>query len=377
MAKKLHARTWAAVLVAPVFAVSLLAAGPVYAEGTPTKVVMRIASDVPPPPNAPAGVAIQRFAERLPEVIPGSEARVYFTGALYTAPQAFEAMRQGTLEMSWMQAGKVASVEPLAMTVVGPGVLTTVGAVNSIEQISTYKMLIDRLHKVHQLKVFGVAHMSFGMGAGGTQRYRAPADFTGRKIRSMGPVENASLTAWKANPVVMGYGDVPSSLQSGVIDGLLTSIGGWLGVREQAPFFSMGGPGAFVGDYYLVAASERWWDKLTPATQGALQKLITESIEYEKAINWCIDKMSYDKYGTKDPSKPGIYWLSTAEVEKFVDASGDGPTRYIKTKVPQTASRWVDAFVTEGRELTKKHPAGSSPIEQIDCTKYASTIKIK
>ena len=34
------------------------------------------------------------FRERLPQVIPGSEARLYYAGALYTIPEAFEAMRQ-------------------------------------------------------------------------------------------------------------------------------------------------------------------------------------------------------------------------------------------------------------------------------------------
>ncbi len=59
------------------------------------------------------------FKDRLPEVIPGSEARLYYAGALYSIPEAFEAMRQGNLEMTWMQIGKAAPVDPYAMTVSG------------------------------------------------------------------------------------------------------------------------------------------------------------------------------------------------------------------------------------------------------------------
>ncbi|NJN40726.1 MAG: TRAP transporter substrate-binding protein DctP [Gammaproteobacteria bacterium] len=366
----------AAVLAAPLLAASWLATGPVHAQDAPKKVVLRFASDFPPPPH-PAGLAMKYFAERLPQVIPGSEARLYYAGALYNAPEAFEAMRQGNLEMAWMQAGKVAPVDPWMMTVVGPGILTTVGAVDSIEQTSTYKMLVERLEKTQLVRVFGTGHMSFGMGVGGKKRYAAPADFDGRKVRSMGPVENASLSAWKANPVVMGFGDVPSALESGVIDGLMTSIGGWLSVREQAPYFSMGGAGAFVGDYYFVSASRRWWDKLTPATQAALQKLIAETIQVQKEYNWCVDKMTYDKYGTKDPSKPGVYWMSGEEVSSMVELAGEAPTQYVKSKVPQAAGRWVDAFVKEGKDLSKQHKAGSSWIEKIDCSKHAKLIVIK
>ena len=347
-----------------------------HAQDKPNKVVMRFASDFPPPPH-PAGMAMKYFADRLPQVIPGSEARLYYAGALYTIPEAFEAMRQGNLEMTWMQIGKAAPVEPYMMTVVGPGVLTTVGAVDNLEKTKTFQMLVDRLAKRQAIKVFGVGHMSFGMGVGGKKRYVKPDDFTGKKVRSMGPVENAVLEAWKANPVVMNFGEVPNAMESGVIDGLMTSLGGWNSMREQAPYYTMGGAGAFVGDYYMVSASRRWWDRLSPATRTALDGLINETIKVQKEFNWCFDKMAYDKYGTKDPSKPGVYWLTPQEVSVMVSAMGDASTRYVKSKTPPEANPWVDTFVKEGRELSKQNPPGSSWIEKIDCSKHAARIAIK
>ena len=349
---------------------------PAYAQDAPKKVVMRFVSDFPPPPH-PAGLAMRYFAERLPQVIPGSEARLYYAGALYTIPEAFEAMRQGNLEMTWMQIGKAAPVDPFVMTVVGPGVLTTVGAVDSLEKTKTYQMLVDRLAKRQAVKVFGVGHMSFGMGIGGKRRYVKPEDFNGKKMRSMGPVENASLSAWKASPVVMNFGEVPNALESGVIDGLMTSLGGWNSLREQAPYYTMGGAGAFVGDYYMVSASRRWFDRLTPATKVALEKVIAETIQVQKEYNWCFDKMAYDKYGTKDPSKPGVYWLTPQEVSAMVTAMGDSTINYVKSKTPADANPWVDSFVKEGRELSKQNPAGSSWIEKVDCSKHAAKIVIK
>jgi TRAP-type C4-dicarboxylate transport system substrate-binding protein len=369
-------RGGAAAIFAAALAVTLAVPQPGYSQDKPQKVVLRFVADFPPPPH-PAGLAMKHFADRLPEVIPGSEARLYYAGALYTIPEAFEAMRQGNLELTWMQIGKAAPVDPWMMTVVGPGVLTTVGAVDSLEKTKTFQMLVDRLAKNQAIKVFGVGHMSFGMGVGGKKRYTKPEDFAGRKVRSMGPVENAALESWKANPVVMNFGEVPSALQSGVIDGLLTSLGGWNSVREQAPFYTMGGAGAFVGDYYMISASRRWWDKLSPATQATMEKVIAETIQTQKEFNWCFDKMAYDKYGTKDPSKPGVYWMSPQEVSAMVGALGDSTTQYVKSKTPKDASQWVDQFVTEGRELSQKNPAGSSWIEKVDCSKHASKIVIK
>jgi hypothetical protein len=263
------------------------------------------------------------------------------------------------------------------MTMVGPGVMTTVGAVDALETTKTYKMLVERLAKNQGIKVFGTGQMSFGMGVGGKKRYQSVADFIGRKVRSMGPVENASLSAWKANPVVMAFGEVPTALESGVIDGLMTSIGGWLSVREQAPYYTTGGAGAFTGDYYMVSASRRWWDRLTPATQKALEGLIAETIKVQKEYNWCVDRLTYAKYGTKDPSKPGVYWMTPQEVSTLTSAVGDASAQYVKSKLPADARPWVDTFAKEGRELSSQHPAGTSWIEKLDCSKYASKIHIK
>jgi TRAP-type C4-dicarboxylate transport system substrate-binding protein len=346
------------------------------AQAAPKPVVLRFVSDFPPPPH-PAGLAMKYFGDRLPEVIPGSEARLYFAGALYTIPEAFEAMRQGNLEMTWMQMGKAAPVDPWMMAVVGPGILTTVGAVDNLEKTKTYQMLVDRLQKAQLIKVFGAGHMSFGMGVGAKKRYLGPEDFVGRKVRSMGPAENPVLESWKGNPVVMGFGEVPSAIESGVIDGLMTSIGGWLSVRQQAPFYTTGGAGVFTGDYYMVSASRRWWDRLPPATQQALEKLIAETIQVQKEYNWCVDKMTYEKYGTKDPSKPGVYWMNPQEVAKLTGALGEGPNNWKKSKMPAAAHQWVDTFNSEGRELSKQHPPGSSWIERIDCSKHAAKIVIR
>ena len=69
--------------------------------------------------------------------------------------------------------------------------------------------------------------------------------------------------------------------------------------------------------------------------------------------------------------------MSAQEVEKFTSALGDGPTRWIKSKMPPPAQQLVDNFKKEGEELSRKNPPGSSWIEKIDCSKHASKIVIR
>jgi TRAP-type C4-dicarboxylate transport system substrate-binding protein len=68
-------------------------------------VVIRLAADHTPPPH-PAAIAQQIFGKRLAEEIPGSELRLYHAGALYTIPEAVEAMAEGNLEMKWVSSAR-------------------------------------------------------------------------------------------------------------------------------------------------------------------------------------------------------------------------------------------------------------------------------
>src|SRR5690606_14764390 len=120
--------------------------------------------------------------------------------------------------------GKTAQVDPYMSVVVGPMLLTTPGAMEQFDTFDTFKMLADRFDKLHGVKLFGTGNLSYYMGAGAGSRLLTPADFEGKKIRSMGPAENSALVAWGANPTTMAFGDVPPALQTGVIDGLLTSL---------------------------------------------------------------------------------------------------------------------------------------------------------
>ena len=331
-------------------------------------VTIRIASDTAGLPH-PAAIAMELFAEKVRETIPGSEVRTFFASSLYTIPQAVEAMTEGNLEMAWGQFGKSAQIDPYMSVVVGPMLLTTAGAVNALDDTKTYQMLAKRFDEVHGIKLFGSAHLSFYMGAGGRNRLTAPEDFSGKKIRSMGPAENAMLSAFGANPTTMAFGDVPSALQTGVIDGLLTSLGGFNTTKDQAPFFTIAGINGIVGDYYWIGASNKWWNNLKQDQRDALEKLILgEMLPWAKRANWCNDLMLIERFGTEDPTKPGIYILKDDEKAKLAAKLGSATQDWIKSNTPKGAHQWVDFFVQEARALTAANPAGSNWLEETDCT---------
>jgi len=332
-------------------------------------VTIRIASDHSPPPH-PAAIAQEFFKQRLSEVMPGSVLRIFTAGALYTVPEAMEAMTEGNLEMTWGQFGKSAQVDPYMSVVNGPMLLTTPGAINELDEFSTYSMLVERFRDIHDIKVFGSGHLSMYLGVGASERLLTPDDFTGKKIRSTGPAENAALKAWGANAITMAFGDVPPALETGVIDGLITSLGGFVVVKDQAPFFTIAGINGLVGDYYWIGASRKWWNSLNPVQQEVLGDLIVdEVIPFQKRINWCNDKRLIERYGTADPAKPGIYIMNAQEQAVLAEKLGDATTQWVKANTPDGADPWADRFVEEARAASQRQPLGTSWLESTDCSR--------
>jgi len=355
-------KTLATSLVASAMAVGISA--PAFAVDP---VNIRVASDTAGIPH-PAGIAMEILKERVLEEIPGSKVRIFVRSSLYKIPEAVEAMTEGNLEMAWGQFGKTAQVDPYMSVVVGPMLLTTAGAINSLDNFETYKMLQKRMSDIHDVKVFGTSHLSFYMGAGGKERMISPDDFSGKKIRSMGPAENAMLGAFGANPTTMAFGDVPPALETGVIDGLLTSLGGFNVVKEQAPFFTVAGINGIVGDYYWLGASNKWWNGLSAEQQSIIGKIVTEEVlPISKKLNFCNDKMLVDKYGTEDPSKPGIYVMKSDESTALASKLGSATSDWIKGNTPGGADEWVDKFAMEAKAAVAANPAGTSDLDKTDC----------
>ena len=346
-----------------------------FAAGTSSAVEpikMRWASDHSGPPH-PAAIAEVFFAEQVEKKIPGSKVQIYWAKSLYNVPQGMKALKQGNLEMMTGQFGKSASVEPTASVLTGAGKLTTPGAINGLDGTKTFKAVTGIFNSKHGMTVMGSGHLSMYMGAGAVKsRFLVPSDFKGKKVRSMGPAENALLGALGANATTMAFGDVPPALQTGVIDGLLTSLGGFNATKEQAPYFTVAGINGIVGDYYYFAASNKWLSKLSSAQKKALKDIVVNDfIPFQKAINFCNDKRLVDKYKVTDKSAAGIYVMNPSEAAVIAKAEGGATNDWIKTKVDDAGDKLVDQFTAEAKSLVKANPMGSDPLEKTDCTAFA------
>ena len=141
--------------------------------------------------------------------------------------------------------------------------------------------------------------------------------------------------------------------------------------KAQAPYFTVAGLNGIVGDYYWFGISNRWWNKLSKEQQDVLSDIIkNDFIPFQRAINYCNDQRTLNKFITTDKSAPGIYVMNDAEAAVIQKAEGGATNEWIKTKVDDEGDRLVDQFTAEAAALVKANPAGSHPLEKTNCADY-------
>ncbi len=114
---------------------------------------------------------------------------------------------------------------------------------------------------------------------------RQPADLKGQKIRMMGnPLFVDTMNAMGGNGISMGYGEVFTALQTGVVDG----------AENNAPSYFTSNHYSTGAKYYtqthhliipeILVVSRVTWDKLSPADQALMKKLGREAQLEQRAL---------------------------------------------------------------------------------------------
>ncbi|MCX5905763.1 MAG: TRAP transporter substrate-binding protein [Deltaproteobacteria bacterium] len=340
------------------------------------KLVIRIVSDTSPPPQ-PIALSMNWFRDKIAERIPGSEVRTYFAGALYAMSDAMSALQAGNLEIAVGQPSKVAGFDPWLNIATQPMVLTSIGAIHHFPETEVAKALTARLAQ-KGIQIMGWADISHYFGACAKKRLLTPADFKGLKLRVLAPLtQGPMLKAWGSSAVAMSWGDVPSAIQSGVIDGAITTSNGFAVIKEQASYASVIGVGGMAMDFYFMGFSKKWWDGVPPDQQKIIGNTMNEMIAYQQKLQWCSDKLVMQDFGAKDPKNPGFYTLKPEQVEVFKQVLGNKVADALTEKLGPESKSLIYKFQEEGKQLVAKYPPGSDPVETMDCAPYEKLVTYK
>jgi C4-dicarboxylate-binding protein DctP len=140
-----------------------------------------------------------------------------------------------------------------------------------------------------------------------------PKDFAHTKIRGASPLLNSALRAVGASPVTLGGAEVYQALQTGMIDGSLTTlrsiymrrfyeVNNWVTVSPLFPAFMM------------LTVNLDWWNSLSEENRQIINRV---SLSTERAAAELIEKLEAETPQLLRDKGMNVYFLTAEEIEEL------------------------------------------------------------
>lgn len=247
------------------------------------KVTAKLASTAPT--THPNYQALLFFAKRVAEKTNGDvEINIFPGNQLGGEREAAEGLQFGTIELGEMSTAILGNFEPTIQILDLPFIFR--------DREHSFKVLdgpIGDELRVNVLKrgirIFSFLEFGFRYVHDGKRPIVKPDDMKGLKFRVMqNPVHIAMYEALDARAIPMARPEVYSALKQGVLDGLDNALVWYekMGDYEVARYLTLGVP--FLNTVGTIAASEKWYQTLTPAQQKALQEAALEAREVQRKL---------------------------------------------------------------------------------------------
>lgn len=231
------------------------------------------------PAGYPTVVAVENMGKKLDAATQGRIKFQMFPGSVLGGEkEMIEQTQVGAIQILRTSLGPVGPVVPEVNVFNMPFVFRDIPHMRAVIDGPIGQELLDKL-SASSARLVGLAWMDGGSRSLYTKKpVRKPEDLKGQKIRMMGnPLFVDTMNAMGGNGIAMGYGEVFSAIQTGVIDG-----------AENNP------PSLFTANHFKAGAkyytqtnhliipeilvmSKVTWDKLSPADQAAVKKAAREA----------------------------------------------------------------------------------------------------
>jgi tripartite ATP-independent transporter DctP family solute receptor len=276
------------------------------------------------PAGYPTVAAMESLGKKLETATSGRIKMQMFPGAvLGQEKEAVEQTQLGAIQIARISLGVIGPIVPEVNVFNMPFVFRDVAHMRKVIDGDVGADLLEKV-TASSARLVALGWMDGGSRSLYTKKpVRSPADLKGQKIRMMGnPLFVDTMNAMGGNGISMAYGEVFTSLQTGVIDG-----------AENNP------PSYFTANHYTTPAkyyaqtnhliipeifvmSKVTWDKLTPADQALVKKLSREA-QMEQRVLW--DK-SVEEYSAKLKAA-GVEFINVDQ-KPFFDATAPVRAKY-------------------------------------------------
>jgi tripartite ATP-independent transporter DctP family solute receptor len=231
------------------------------------------------PAGYPTVAAVESMGKKLEAATQGRIKFQMFPGSVLGGEkEMIEQTQVGAIQILRTSLGPVGPVVPEVNVFNMPFVFRNIAHMRAVIDGPIGQDLLDKI-SASPAKMVGLAWMDGGSRSLYTKKpVRKPEDLKGQKIRMMGnPLFVDTMNAMGGNGIAMGYGEVFTAIQTGVIDG-----------AENNP------PSLFTANHFKAGAkyytqtnhliipeilvmSKVTWDKLSAADQALVKKTAREA----------------------------------------------------------------------------------------------------
>jgi tripartite ATP-independent transporter DctP family solute receptor len=297
-------------------AVALVAAAPLRDARAQAKTMLK-ASDVHPE-GYPTVQAVENMGKKLEEATGGRLGiQMYASMQLGGEKEAIEQAQIGALQLARVSVGALGPVIDDLNVFNLPFLFRNTEHMQTVIDGPIGQAMLDKVTNNPQVKLIGLCWMDAGARNvyDSKKPIRTIADLKGQKVRVMGnPMFVDMMNALGGNGVAMGYDQVFSALQTGVVDG----------AENNPPSFVFDNHYQ-VAKYYsltehlivpeMLVFSRVGWDKLSPEDQGLIKKFAREAQLDERQL-W--NKVEAE--AMRKMKAAGIEIIPIADKKPFQDA---------------------------------------------------------
>jgi tripartite ATP-independent transporter DctP family solute receptor len=276
------------------------------------------------PAGYPNVVAVENMGKKLEAATQGRvKVQTFPGGVLGGEKEMIEQTQFGAINILRTSLGPVGTVVPEVNVFNMPFVFRSQDHMRAVIDGAIGDDLLAKISS-SPAKLVAIGWMDGGSRSLYTKKpVRTPADLKGQKVRMMGnPLFVDTMNAMGGNGISMGYGEVFTALQTGVVDG----------AENNAPSFFTSNHYNTGAKYYtqtnhliipeLLVVSKVTWDKLSKDDQALLKKFGREAQMEQRAL-W--DK-SVEDYTAKLKAA-GVEFI-TVDNKAFYDATAPVRAKY-------------------------------------------------
>lgn len=281
-------------------ALTLAAAAALATQADAQQKVVLKASDVHPA-GYPTVVAVEHFGDKLAKVTNGRiSVQMYASMQLGGEKEAIEQAQVGAIQLARVSVGALGPVVSDLNVFNLPFLFRNTAHMQKVIDGAIGRELLDKVTGNANAGLVGLCWMDAGARSvyDTKKPIKSIADLKGLKVRVMGnPMFVDMMNALGGNGVAMGYDQVFSALQTGVVDG----------AENNPPSFVFDNHYQ-VAKYYtltehlivpeILVLSRRTWDALSAEDRELVRKLAREAQAEERGLWTAYEKQAVDKAKT-------------------------------------------------------------------------------